>query len=132
MGLQGDGAANGFGQISYDMQSHDSGFSTQTAGPVDMANFWASYTLTSGEAKGLGIGFGGNYAGDNKVLNNSYNGTFILPAYTVLNTGLFYNHSKIRVAVNVNNLTNKKYWIGYSTANPQMLRQVIGSVVYKF
>ncbi len=111
---------------------YDNGFRPQTSGPADMVNFYASYTLTSGDAKGLGIGFGGNYAGDNKVLNNSYNGTFILPASTVLNTGLFYNHSRFRVAVNVNNLTNKKYWIGYTTVNPQMLRQVTGSVVYKF
>ncbi len=112
--------------------TYDNGTRPQTAGPADMANLWASYTLTSGEAKGLGIGFGGNYGGDNKVLNNSYNGVFILPAYTVLNTGLFYNQPKFRVAVNVNNLTNKKYWIGYTTVNPQMLRQMIGSITYRF
>lgn len=112
--------------------TYDNGMRPQTSGPADMANLWASYTLTSGAAKGLGIGFGGNYAGDNKVLNNTYNGTFILPSYTILNTGLFYNQPRFRVAVNVNNLTDKKYWIGYSTANPQMLRQVIGSITYKF
>lgn len=111
---------------------YDNGRRPQTAGSPDAANLWLSYSLTSGNAKGLGIGFGGNYASDYQVINNSYNGVFILPAYTVLNTGVFYNRQKFRVAVNVNNLTNKQYWIGYSTVNPQMLRQIIASISYKF
>jgi iron complex outermembrane receptor protein len=111
---------------------YDNGKRPQTAGPVNSANLWLSYTLTNNAAKGLGIGFGGNYAGDNAVLNNSYNGTFILPAYVVLNAGVFYNQPKYRIAVNVNNLANTEYWIGYTTVNPQMLRQVIGSIAFKF
>jgi iron complex outermembrane receptor protein len=93
---------------------------------------WASYTLTTGNAKGLGIGFGGNYSSDNRVINDSEAGVFTLPSFTVLNTGVFYNKEKYRLSLNVNNLTNKEYWIGYTTVDPQMLRQIIGSIAYRF
>ncbi|WP_091150398.1 TonB-dependent receptor [Mucilaginibacter pineti] len=111
---------------------YDNGRRPQTAGPVNSANFWLSYTITAGDVKGLGLGFGGNYASDNRILDNSYNGVFTLPSYTVLNTGVFYNKEKYRLALNVNNLTDKKYYTGYTTVNPQVLRQVIASLTYKF
>jgi iron complex outermembrane receptor protein len=109
----------------------------ETAGPPTSANFYASYTLTSGSVKGLGIGFGGNYASNNEIINEGYVGgkyigTFNLPSYTILNTGVFYNKEKYRIGLNVNNLTNREYWVGYTTVDPQMLRQVIGSFTYKF
>ena len=112
--------------------TYDNGRRPQTAGPVNSANFWLSYTFTHGGIKGLGAGFGGNYSGDNQVINNAYNGVFTLPAYTVLNTGIFYAHDKYRLSLNVNNLTNKEYWIGYTTVDPQLLRQIIGSIAYRF
>lgn len=112
--------------------SYDNGRRPQTAGPANSANFWLSYALTQGSAKGLGIGFGGNYAGNNQVINNAYNGVFTLPEYYVFNSGIFLNKEKFRLSLNVSNLTNKEYWVGYTTVDPQMLRQVIGSVTYRF
>jgi iron complex outermembrane receptor protein len=103
-----------------------------STGPLNAANLWLGYTLTTTAAKGLGIGFGGNYAGDNMVINNTFNGVFTLPAYTVLNAAVYYNQSKYRIAINVNNLANKEYWTGFTTVDPQMLRQVTGTVAYKF
>ncbi len=111
--------------------SADQGYRPGTAGSPNLANLWISYRLMTGKAQGLGIGFGGNYASDNKIINGS-TGTFTLPAYTVLNSSLFYEQRKFRIALNVNNFTNEKYWVGYSTISPQMLRQYIGSVAYKF
>lgn len=95
------------------------------------ANLWISYHL-QGAMKGLGFGFGGNYASDNKILNSVYYGEFILPAYTVLNAAVFYDHTKFRAGIKVDNLTNKEYWIGYTTMNPQKLRSVVGSIAFKF
>ncbi|WP_448702262.1 TonB-dependent receptor domain-containing protein [Mucilaginibacter sp. AW1-3] len=112
--------------------TYDNGRRPQTAGPANSANLWASYVLTKGSAKGLGLGFGGNYSADNYVIDNAYNGVFYLPSFTVLNSSLFYNKDKFRFALNVNNLTDKQYWIGYTTVDPQMLRQVIGSISYRF
>jgi iron complex outermembrane receptor protein len=96
------------------------------------ANFWVSYRLPESSLKGLGFGFGGNYASDNKILNSNSMGVFILPAYTVLNATAFYDHPKFRFGLKVDNLTNQEYWIGYTTMNPQKLRSITGSFSIKF
>jgi len=88
--------------------------------------------LPAGPVKGLGLGFGGNYASDNKVINSVSQGVFILPAYTVLNASVFYEYSKFRFAVKSDNFTNQKYWIGYTTVNPQKGRSVAASISFKF
>jgi iron complex outermembrane receptor protein len=112
--------------------SYNNGRRPETAGPPNSANLWMSYTIANGGVRGLGIGFGGNYASNNEVINDSYSGVFTLPSYTILNTGVFYNKERYRLSLNVNNLTDKEYYIGYTTVDPQMLRQVIGSVAFKF
>ncbi|WP_245327707.1 TonB-dependent receptor [Hymenobacter fodinae] len=103
-----------------------------TASSPYLANLWASYRQPEGLLKGLGLGFGGNYASDNKILNSKSQGVFILPSYTVLNASAFYDQPKYRLAVKVDNLTNEHYWIGYTTINAQKLRSIVGSVAYKF
>ncbi|MGN6494142.1 MAG: TonB-dependent siderophore receptor [Agriterribacter sp.] len=103
------------------------------AGPENLFNAWATYTFTNGAVKGLGIGFGGNYASDNATLNNTLTGVFILPAYTVLNGSVFYNTGKFRITCNLNNITNKDYYGGgWSTVNPQKPRNFVASVAYRF
>ncbi|OZI09077.1 TonB-dependent siderophore receptor [Siphonobacter sp. BAB-5385] len=96
------------------------------------ANLWLSYKISKGAAQGLGFGFGGNYASDNKIVNSVAMGEFILPAYTVLNATAFYEYSKFRLGFKVDNLTNQQYWTGYTTMNPQRPRSVTGSISFKF
>lgn len=96
------------------------------------ANLWVSYKFMSGSLRGFGLGAGGNYASDNKIVNSVSQGVFILPAYKVYNASVFYDHSRFRIGAKVDNFTNQKYWTGYSTMNPQDLRTVTGSVTYKF
>lgn len=104
-----------------------------TAGSPYTFNLWASYRLPSYIVKGVGFGIGGNYASDNKIVNSVSQGEFILPAYTILNASAFWDYNKhIRFAVKADNFTNKQYYIGYSTANPQQLRSFVGSIAYKF
>ncbi|PUZ30146.1 iron complex outermembrane recepter protein [Chitinophaga costaii] len=103
-----------------------------TAGPANLANLWISYRIPAGAVKGLGFGFGGNYASDNKIINSTNQGVFILPSYTVMNASISYDRAKYRLALKMNNLTDKKYYTGYSTINPQMLRQVVGSISLRF
>jgi iron complex outermembrane receptor protein len=106
-----------------------------TAGSPYLFNFWASYRLPAHIVKGLGVGFGGNYASDNKIINSraAGQGVFILPAYTLLNASAFWDYDKhIRFAVKADNFTNKQYYIGYGTINPQQLRSFIGTISYKF
>ncbi len=103
-----------------------------SAGPADLVNFWASYTFLKGQVKGLGLGFGGNYASKNEITNNAITGVFTLPSYTVLNATVFYGIQKFRVGLKVDNLTNKAYFSGWSTVEPQMPRRFMGSVTFKF
>jgi iron complex outermembrane recepter protein len=96
------------------------------------ANVWVSYKFTKGSLQGLGAGVGGNYASDNKILNSVYYGEFTLPAYTVLSATLFYDHARFRAAVKADNLSDERYWIGYTTMNPQKPRSFTASVAIKF
>lgn len=96
------------------------------------SNLWISYTLSRGKLQGLGAGVGGNYASDNKILNSNYYGEFSLPEYTLVNATIFYDQPKFRIGLKADNLTNKQYWIGYTTMNPQKPRSIVGSVSFKF
>jgi iron complex outermembrane receptor protein len=103
-----------------------------TASSPYLANAWVSYRLPAGALKGLGLGLGGNYASDNDILNSASAGVFTLPSYTILNASAFYDLEHYRFAVKADNLTDQKYWIGYTTFNAQKLRSIVGSVAYKF
>lgn len=101
-------------------------------GPQNQVNFWMTYKIPVGRLENFGLGFGGNYASEYRVIDNSLTGTFDLPAYTVLNSSLFYNSDKLRVTFNVNNLTDTKYYIGYWSVNPQKPINMVTSVAFKF
>lgn len=102
------------------------------AGSPYLANFYLSYRLPETSVKGLGVGFGGNYASKNKIVNNTAGGVFELPEYTLFNSNVFYDRTKYRVGLAVNNITNKQYYTGFTTINPQKLRQLVLSMSYKF
>lgn len=104
----------------------------ERAGPQDLINGWISYRFTNGPLHGFGIGFGGNYASENYTINRANTGRFTLPAYTVLNSSLFYNTDSYRLDLKINNLTDETYYNGWSTVNPQAPRNVTVSFSYKF
>jgi iron complex outermembrane receptor protein len=103
-----------------------------SAGPADLVNAWISYVFPQGTLKGFGLGFGGNYAGENIVTNSAPTGIFTIPAYTVLNSSIFYNTRCYRIGITVNNLANKAYFKGWTTVEPQMPRQLLANISYKF
>src|SRR5690606_11095394 len=85
------------------------------------------------KTKGLGLGFGGNYASAYDVVNSLSMGTSELPAYFLLNANIFYDYqAKYRFGVKADNITAQKYWIGWGSAIPQKLRSFSASVTYKF
>lgn len=114
-------------KITEDIIPANVGTRPVTAGSKWLANFNATYQFLNGELKGLGFGLGGNYASDNYIAT-----TFYLPEYFTLNANAFYDAKKFRIGVKVDNLTNQKYWIGYSTANAQQLINAVASLTYKF
>ncbi|REC61126.1 hypothetical protein DRF65_17460 [Chryseobacterium pennae] len=103
-----------------------------TASSPWLVNFNASYQFLDGKLKGLGFGVGGNYASNNKIVNSTTMGMFILPKYLVLNANAFYDTKKYRIGVKVDNFTNEHYWSGYTIANAQALANILGSFTYKF
>lgn len=103
------------------------------SGPENLINLWATYKFDYGTLKDFGLGFGGNHASENAILDSQVTGKFVIPSYTVLNGSVFYNVNKFRVALNINNIANKEYFNGgWSTINPQKPRNIVASFTYKF
>jgi len=116
--------------FSYENTTDDNGGFRYSGSPW-LLNWWLSYCFDN-TLKGLHFGFGGNHASENKIQDSPSAGVFYLPAYTVLNAAIGYDIKKYSIALKVDNLNNEHYWNGYTTYNPQMLRQFVGSISYKF
>ncbi|TDO83665.1 iron complex outermembrane receptor protein [Flavobacterium chryseum] len=108
------------------------GHRSENAGPRNLANLWASYKFTNGLLRGFGLGFGGNYVGDNMIMNRNVAGTFTIPEYTVLNSSLFYSAEKFTITAKLNNIANKEIYDGWSTVHPKDPRAIVGSFTYRF
>lgn len=107
------------------------GFRPESAGPMNLANVWASYRFTQGALENFGLGFGGNYASENKIFNRT-NGTFAIDEYTILNASTFYDAKDFRITLKLDNIANKDYYKGWSTISPQNLRSLSANFTYKF
>lgn len=110
----------------------ETGIRPVNSGPKNLFNAWANYTLKQGKLSGLGFGFGGNFSSELQVLDSQLTGSFFLPSYTILNAAVNYSTPKFRIALNVNNLTDKEYYSGYTTINPQKPRNIVASLAYSF
>ena len=112
------------------------GLRPETSGPENMFNYWISYAMQTTTLKGLGFGFGGNYADENYVFNKNTGSeveSYSLPSYSVINAAIYYDQPKYRLSLKVNNLTDELYFNGgYTTTNVQAPRTFMGSVSYKF
>ena len=104
----------------------------ESAGPQNLANLWASYRFSTGALNGFGLGFGGNYASENKIFNRNLGGTFTLPDYTVLNASVFYNAQDFIITLKLDNITNEEYYKGWSTISPQRPRTFAANITYNF
>jgi iron complex outermembrane receptor protein len=98
-----------------------------TASPENVANLWASYTLTQGSGKGLGFGIGVNYVSDSWFETTN---TFEIPSYTLLSNAIFYDQPKYRISLKGNNLLNEKYW--NPTGMPQKPLNFLVGIAFKF
>lgn len=103
--------------------------------PKHSGSLWTRYDLNQHRLlKGIGFGAGVQYSG-NKL--PWYIRDFTLPAYTLLDAAVYYSPAKTRIqlAVNVNNILNKTYWIGaqnYLRLFPGSPRSVMFNATYKF
>jgi iron complex outermembrane receptor protein len=118
--------------VNEQTDKNTNGLRPVSAGPANMVNVWLSYKQSNGILKGLGAGFGGNYASENIITNNLVTGQFILPAYTVMNATLFYDLPSLRIGLKLDNIANKQYWSGWTTVEPQMPRRFALNVAFKW
>ncbi|MBZ4191886.1 TonB-dependent receptor [Niabella beijingensis] len=125
----------GYGYNDSKMQKADAdvnGLRPVSAGPYNTANFWTNYTFTTTALNGLGVGFSLNHSSESYAVNSNIDGKLILPAATILGAHLTYDRKHYRVGLKVNNVSNEKYWMGWTNFIPQMPRQFIGTIAYKF
>jgi len=108
----------------------------QTEGiPKNTASLWAVHDLAPLGLPNLRVGMGARYT--DRITNglSKENGGLSVPSRTLFDAMASYENGPIRLALNVNNLTNKKYvsicesggrcWYGNE-------RTVIGTLSYKF
>jgi iron complex outermembrane receptor protein len=108
------------------------GHRPESGGPQNLANLWASYKFPEGDLKGFGLGFGGNYASKNKIMNRTIVGTFTLPEYTVMNSSIFYGTEKFTLTLKIDNIANVDTYDGWSTIHPRNMRSAAASFSYRF
>lgn len=108
------------------------GYRPTSAGAYNTANLWASYRFQQNVLKGFGVGFGGNYSGENKITHGAVTGTFTIPEYTVLNSSVFYGNDKFNITLKIDNITNADTYDGWSTIHPRNMRSASASFSYKF
>ncbi|OXG09335.1 iron complex outermembrane receptor protein [Flavobacterium araucananum] len=108
------------------------GHRPESAGPQNLANLWASYRFIEGDLKGFGLGFGGNYASDNKIMNRTLTGQFTIPEYTVLNSSVFYGTEKFTLTLKLDNIANVDTYDGWSTIHPKNMRSLAANFSYRF
>ncbi|TDP03956.1 TonB-dependent receptor [Flavobacterium sp. 245] len=104
----------------------------ESSGPRNLANFWASYKFPEGDLNGFGLGFGGNYADKNLIMNRNVVGQFAIPSYTVLNSSIFYGTEKFTLTLKLDNIANVDTYDGWSTIHPRNMRSAVASFSYRF
>lgn len=108
------------------------GLRPEEAGPETITNVWTSWQFQSGPFQGVGVGAGFVSASEHKTLNRATTGTFTLPAYTIFSGSVSWAVNRFRTQIKVDNLTNERYFSGWSTVTPQKPRTASLNVSYQF
>ncbi len=99
--------------------------------PKNESSSWIKYTFISGSLKNFSIAAGHSQVSRRNTLEQG----LTLPGYIILNAGLRYAYKKFDIALNLNNIMNKTYWIGaYNNVNkwPGASRNFMMTAGYKF
>lgn len=86
--------------------------------PKNMAGMWLKYIFSKYAVKGLGFGAGVYYVDERRMDNaarkdENGNGIWDMwPAYTTINTAVYYHIKGMRLTANINNILDKYYYLG--------------------
>ncbi len=75
--------------------------------PENAFSLWSTYEIQSGDLQGLGFGLGLFYVGERQ---GNLENTFQVPGYTRTDAALFYNRNNFRIAINIENLFDIRYF----------------------
>jgi iron complex outermembrane receptor protein len=75
--------------------------------PDQMGNLWLAYELEQSALKGLGVAAGLRYQGESYADALNLNR---VPAYVLLDAGVFYRQPQYEVQLNLRNLTDAEYF----------------------
>ncbi len=98
--------------------------------PEQSGNIWTTYTLPFGLEIGYGINHVGKYYTESTGVNDSE-----VPSYTLHNAMLSYRLGGLNLRLNVNNVTDTKYWTAVHVArwgNPGAERSFVLTTSYDF
>jgi len=109
--------------------------------PKNMASAWLKYVFSNTSLKGLGFGAGVYYV-DSKRMDNSIGkdseGNALWgqwPSYTTVNAAAYYHIGAMKMALNLNNVFDKYYFLGgfdYTRAFAGAPRNIMVSIGYSF
>lgn len=103
------------------------------AGPKWSATWYASYEVPVDKVSKWNIGLGGNYVGQDLIINSTSAGSFYTDAYTLCNGNIGYTYRQFQCRFTAENLFNTHYYYGgrgFITAGS--LRQCILSMGLHF
>lgn len=86
--------------------------------PRNMGGLWVKYVFADGLMKGLGAGAGVYHVGQRRMDNaarQDANGLHIWdrwPSYETVNAALYYHINGLKIALNVNNIFDRYYYLG--------------------
>lgn len=99
--------------------------------PLHAGGFFANYRLKQGLLKGVNLNLGANFVTE----RNTFEQTLQLPGYVVMDAGVSYSMNKVKIALTVNNVTDKTHWVGgysYVRLFPGAPRNYLLSIGYTF
>ncbi|APA93786.1 TonB-dependent receptor [Myroides sp. ZB35] len=109
--------------------------------PKNSASIWLKYVFSDTALKGLGFGAGAYYVDQRRLSESVGKDTQgnaqwgYLPAYMTANAAVYYHLDKFKLAVNVNNIFDKYYFLGgfdYTRVFAGAPRNVMVSLGYNF
>lgn len=78
--------------------------------PKHSFNLWSRYDVEEGSIEKLWNRFRGELCGRKNCV--WLDRSLVVPAYTVVDAALYYKLKAMQISLNINNVFNKKYWLG--------------------